>query len=73
MKAPVTGFPFSVMPHPMYFAATTSLVGYGLYKDSASVLLVSVLQAVCYWAVVKYHEGPYMKLIYSKHKSEKMS
>lgn len=62
---PVRGFPFSAVEHPMYRGATMVFMGYALYCESLTGLLLTLAAALSYNAAARF-EGPFTRRIYMR-------
>ncbi len=56
MNARVTGFPFSVLEHPMYDGATLSFLGSALFSGSSAGVLLSI-EAFTVYRIAAIFEG----------------
>lgn len=69
MSAPVTGFPFSVVSHPMYTGVTAVFFGYAIKRRSPTGIALATLVGVAYAVAVHFFETPFTNQIYSKKNS----
>lgn len=70
MQYRVITFPFNVLNDPMYDGATLSFLGYSLYNNSITGLIVTLWIYILYQIALKL-EGPYTDWIYSEAANKK--
>ncbi|KAL6077096.1 Phosphatidyl-N-methylethanolamine N-methyltransferase [Balamuthia mandrillaris] len=69
LDSKVTGFPFSVLNHPMYVGASLCFFASALWYASPAGLVLALLASIAYFAASKF-EGPFTRRIYSLRRKE---
>jgi len=65
MDKMVTGFPFNVVDHPMYYGSAMCFFAHSLWKASPAGLLLSIVVFVCYRIALLFEE-PFTASIYAE-------
>ena len=70
MDEKVTGFPFNVLEHPMYWGAFLIYLGEAICYASAVAILLSVSIGLSYFLAAVF-EGPFTTMIYDRREAKK--